>query len=289
MHWGDQVKSKAERFGPLVLGIDPDIDHAPAALSHNPDHFLERYTVALLDSAEGRVGFVKFQSAYFEAFGSMGIASLARCVAIARERGFAVILDAKRGDIGSTSAAYARAYLTPGMSDLEVDCLTINPFLGPETLEPFVNCSRNYGKGLFVLVKTSNPGSGWLQDQNIGDLSVSARVAGIVAEWAGQTLGDNGISAIGAVVGATYPLQGQQLRAAMPQSIFLAPGLGAQGGDPVATAALATRTGPVLISASRGIAAVEDRKMSLECYAALVAGRLDMFRSALGLIAKPGS
>lgn len=287
MHWGDQVKSTAERLGPLVLGIDPDIGHAPEALSDNPDHFLERYTVALLDSAKDRVGFVKFQSAYFEAFGSMGIGSLARCIAIARERGFAVILDAKRGDIGPTAAAYARAYLTPGTSDLEVDCLTINPFLGPETIEPFVNCSRDYGKGLFVLVKTSNPGSGWLQDQNIGGWSVSARVAGIVAEWAGQTLGDNGISAVGAVVGATYPLQGQQLRAAMPQSIFLAPGLGAQGGDPVATAALATRTGPVLISASRGIAAVEDRKMSLNCYVALLADRLDKFGSALGSIASP--
>lgn len=289
MHWGDTVKSKTELFGPLVLGIDPDVGHAPKTLSAEPNHFLERYTIALLDGAEGKVGFVKFQSAYFEAFGSIGVAGLARCIAIARERGFAVIMDAKRSDIGSTAGAYARGYLMPGGSDLEVDCLTINPFLGPETLEPFVNFARDHGKGLFILVKTSNPGSGWLQDQNIEGLSVSERLAELVAAWADETLGDNGIGAVGAVVGATYPLQGQQLRAAMPRSIFLAPGLGAQGGDPVAISALATSTGPVLISASRGIAAVDDREMSLDRYIALVRQRLDGFRNALGLIAAPAS
>lgn len=281
MHWGDTVKSTIETVGSLILGIDPAPDHAPRCLLEQSDHFLERYTATLLDNAGGKVGFVKFQSAYFEAFGSAGVTSLARCIAIARERGFAVILDAKRGDIGSTAEAYARAYLVPGGSDLEVDCLTVNPFLGPETLEPFVNCARDYGKGLFVLVKTSNPGSGWLQDQSIDGVSVSARVAEIVAGWASETLGNHGIGAVGAVVGATYPSQGQRLRAIMPRSAFLAPGLGAQGGDPCAISALATPTGPVLISASRGVAAIEDRDMSLDDYSALIRTRLDQFRFAL--------
>lgn len=285
MHWGDTVKSTIETVGSLILGIDPAPDHAPRALLEQSDHFLERYTTTLLDSAEGKVGFVKFQSAYFEAFGGAGVASLARCIAIARERGFAVILDAKRGDIGSTAEAYARAYLVPGRSDLEVDCLTVNPFLGPETLEPFVNCAREYGKGLFVLVKTSNPGSGWLQDQGIDGASVSARVAEVVAGWANETLGSYGIGAVGAVVGATYPSQGQQLRAIMPRSVFLAPGLGTQGGDPRAISALATPTGPVLISASRGVAAIEDRDMSLDDYGALIRTRLDQFRFALNPMA----
>ena len=220
MHWGDTVKSGIEAIGSLVLGIDPAPGHAPHSLANEPDRFLERYTTTLLDGAEGKLGFVKFQSAHFEAFGSGGIASLARCIAIARERKFAVILDAKRGDIGSTAEAYARAYLVPGGSDLEVDCLTINPFLGPETLEPFVDCARDYGKGLFVLVKTSNPGSGWLQDQAIDGVSVSGHVARIVAAWADETLGDHGVGAVGAVVGATYPSQAEQLRAAMPRSRY---------------------------------------------------------------------
>lgn len=289
MHWGDTVKFKIEMVGPLVLGIDPAPSHAPHILADQPDRFLERYTETLLDGAEGKLGFVKFQSAHFEAFGSGGIASLARCIAIARERKFAVILDAKRGDIGSTAEAYARAYLVPGGSDLEVDCLTINPFLGPETLEPFVDCARDHGKGLFVLVKTSNPGSGWLQDQSIEGVSVSEHVAEIVAAWADETLGDHGIGAVGAVVGATYPSQARQLRTAMPRSIFLAPGLGAQGGDSRATSALATPTGPVLVSASRGVAAIEDRYIALDEYSALIRDRLDGFRHALSPVATTAS
>lgn len=211
--------------------------------------------------------------------GSAGVASLARSIASARELGFAIILDAKRGDIGSTAEAYARAYLEPGASDLEVDCLTINPFLGPETLEPFVQRARDFGKGLFVLVKTSNPGSGWLQDQQIGDESVSARIADLVAGWAEETRGASGVGAVGAVVGATYPAQGQALRRLLPRSVLLAPGLGEQGGDPAAITALATPSAPVLISASRGIAAVEDRGIPLEDYKALVRERIAAFQA----------
>lgn len=282
MHWGDSVKTKVEIVGPLVLGIDPSPDHAPIALMSDPSRFLERYASKLLDGAEGKVAFIKFQSAYFEAWGSAGIASLAKCIASARERGFAVILDAKRGDIGSTADAYARAYLDPRGSDLEVDCLTVNPFLGPETLEPFVARARHHGKGLFVLVKTSNTDSGWLQDQCIEGLSVSERLARVAAMWADQTVGDHGVAAVGAVVGATYPEQGQRLRKLMPQSVFLAPGLGTQGGNPAAISAVATPTGPVLVSASRGVAAVEDRSISLPTYVELIRDRLDRFREALG-------
>lgn len=279
MHWGDTVRSKVETHGPLILGIDPAPGHAPEALSTDATSFLLRYTSALLDGAQDKVGFVKFQSAYFEAFGSVGIGALAKCIALARERGFAVILDAKRGDIGSTAAAYARAYLTPGVSDLEVDCMTVNPFLGPETLAAFVDCARSHGKGIFVLVKTSNEGSGWLQDQTVDGSQVSERIARLVAGWADETLGASGVSAVGAVVGATYPAEARHLRTIMPRSVFLAPGLGAQGGDPAqAMAAMATQTGPVLISASRGIAAVDDRSMSVEGYVQLVSARIHDFK-----------
>lgn len=278
MHWGDEVQWRVDRFGPLVLGIDPDVDHAPEAL--HGSYFLRNYVEIVLDGAYDRVGFVKFQSAYFEAHGSSGVAALAHGVASARERGLAVIMDAKRGDIGSTAEAYARAYLTPGASDLESDCMTVNPFLGRDTLEPFVARARHHGKGLFVLVKNSNPQSGWLQDQQLSDgFTVSERVAAFVAELAEETAGVTGIGAVGAVVGATYADQGARMRAIMPRSPFLAPGLGAQGGNPKAMARLMTPTGPVLISASRGVAAVEDRGISLSDYRTLVAHRIDDFKA----------
>jgi orotidine-5'-phosphate decarboxylase len=280
MHWGDLVSAKVAAHGQIVLGIDPVPEHAPLALSAGPSPFLRRYTEVLMDAGRGLVGFVKFQSAFFEAFGSEGVAELARAIAVAKELGYAVILDAKRGDIGSTAEAYAQAYLSPadaGGSDLEVDCLTVNPFLGPETIEPFVARARDFGKGLFVLVKTSNPGSGWLQDQHLNEGSVSERVADMVARLAEATIGASGIGAVGAVVGATYPEQASRLRKLMPRSPLLAPGLGSQGGDAQALASLTTKTGPVLLSASRGIAGVEDQNMPIEAYKALVRERITAF------------
>ena len=277
MHWGDLVSEKVTAHGQLVLGIDPAPEHAPLALSTSISPFLRRYTEVLMGAARGLVGFVKFQSAFFEAFGSDGVSELARAIAVAKEFGYAVILDAKRGDIGSTAEAYAQAYLSPahaGGSNLEVDCLTVNPFLGPETIEPFVARARDFGKGLFVLVKTSNPDSGWLQDQRLNGGSVSELLAGLVAHWAEATMGISGVGAVGAVVGATYPDQATRLRRLMPRSIFLAPGLGPQGGNVAALSALATKTGPVLVSASRGIAGVDDRDMPVETYKALISERI---------------
>src|SRR5215471_2111816 len=275
MHWGDLVSVRAVTHGQLVLGIDPAPEHAPLALSAGS--FLRRYTQVLMEAAHGLVGFVKLQSAFFEAFGSEGVLELARAIAAARELDYAVILDAKRGDIGPTAEAYAQAYLTPahaGGSDLEVDCLTVNPFLGPKTLEPFVARARDFGKGLFVLVKTSNPDSGWLQDQRLERGSVSELLAELVARWADATIGGSGVGAVGAVVGATYPEEAIRLRKLMPRSTLLAPGLGSQGGDASALSSLTTKTGPVLVSASRGIASLEDRAMPIETYQALVRDRI---------------
>ncbi len=212
MHWGDLVAAKVAAHGQLVLGIDPAPEHAPLALSAGPGSFLRRYAEVLMVAAHGLVGFVKFQSAFFEAFGSNGVSELARAIALAKELGYAVILDAKRGDIGSTAEAYARAYLSPahaGGTDLEVDCLTVNPFLGPETIEPFVARARDFGKGLFVLVKTSNPDSGWLQDQCLDGGSVSELVAELVARWAEATMGSSGVGAVGAVVRGNLPRPSQ--------------------------------------------------------------------------------
>jgi orotidine-5'-phosphate decarboxylase len=284
MHWGDRVSLKTAAHGQLVLGIDPVPDHAPLALSAGTGPFLRRYTEVLMGAAHGLVGFVKFQSAFFEAFGSEGVSELARAIAVAKEHDYAVILDAKRGDIGSTAEAYARAYLSPahaGGTDLEVDCVTVNPFLGPETMEPFVARARDFGKGLFVLVKTSNPDSGWLQDQRLNGVSVSELLAELVAGWAEATIGISGIGAVGAVVAATYPEEARRLRKLMPRSTFLAPGLGSQGGDASALSLLTTKTGPVLVSASRGIARVEDRNMPIETYNTLVRDRIAAYAAAV--------
>jgi len=281
MHWGDEVASRVAARGPLVIGIDPDPRNAPPALGETDEHFGVAQTRALLDADAGRTGFVKFQSAFFEAFGSEGVAALARSIALARERGYAVILDVKRSDNATTCEAYARAYLTPayhGGSDLEADCITLNAFLGPETLEPFVARARDHGKGIFVLVKTSNPGSAWLQDRVLGkdgdrEISVSEHVAGQVAAWAEETVGARGVACVGAVIGATFAEVALPLRARMPRSVFLAPGLGPQGGDAAGTLALATPTGPVLVPVSRGLSAVP-RDIPLADYREILSQRL---------------
>jgi orotidine-5'-phosphate decarboxylase len=288
-HWGDLVAEKVARHGALVVGIDPVREHVPVAFETGGAHsaaWLERYVAFLLDIIAGHAGIVKFQSAFFEAWGSGGIRTLAEGIAKARAQGIAVILDAKRGDIDSTAAAYAAAYLTPasagGVSDLESDCLTVNPFLGPDTLEPLMRCVCEYGKGLFVLAKTSNRGSGWLQDKMVEGTRVSDRVAGLVANLSRDTRGRSGLSAVGAVIGATYPEDGKRLRALMPDSILLVPGVGAQGA-PIDNlrALLRADGGGVLVPVSRGITMVADRALSMADYGALVRSRIAEFRALL--------
>jgi len=284
-HWGDFVAEKTRTHGPFVMGIDPVLDDIPACFktkAASPIEALKDYTAFLLETASDHIGFIKPQSAFFEAFGSDGVHVLATLIQSARQKGLGVILDAKRGDIGSTAAAYASAYLTPNASDLEVDCLTINPFLGPETLEPFVDCARTHGKGLFVLVKTSNPGAGWLQDKKIDGTAVSDRIAACVAQWAKETLGKSGLSSIGAVVGATMAEDGQRLRQIMPDSLFLAPGLGAQGGKAEDIAILRRPDGSgVLVPVSRGVTKVGDLGLTRDAYTRLLHERIDGFKAAL--------
>jgi orotidine-5'-phosphate decarboxylase len=204
----------------------------------------------------------------------------------AKAAGLGVILDAKRGDIGATAAAYARAYLTPaeegGSGDFEADCLTVNPLMGPDTLEPFAESARRYGKGLFVLCRTSNPGAGWLQDRMAGNRLVSDRVADLIGGL-GRDDGDpEGLNPIGAVIGATVPHEGRRLRTLLPRSIILAPGLGAQGGDPSSIHALrGTRRGDLLVPVSRGLTRIDDRAISPDDYRELISRRITEFKEHL--------
>jgi orotidine-5'-phosphate decarboxylase len=285
--WVEIVKENFARHGELVAGIDPSLPDVPAFFGQGDDGaWIARFVDFLLDTIEGQVGFVKFQSAYFEACGLTGLAALSRGMQRCREAGIGVILDAKRGDIGATASAYARAYLTPaqygGSGDFEADCLTINPLMGPDTLEPFVGCARQYGKGLFVLCRTSNPGAGWLQDKVAGNRLISDRVADLIAELGRQVDDTEGLTPIGAVVGATVPHEARRLRMLLPRSIILAPGLGAQGGDAASIHSLrGDRPGDLLVPVSRGLTRVDDRSLSPQAYRDLIQGRIASFKADL--------
>jgi orotidine-5'-phosphate decarboxylase len=289
--WGDIVTEGVRRRGSLVVGIDPvyaDIPECFKSSKRDPVQCLRDYSVFLIDTIAVQAGFIKPQSAFFEAFGSPGVDVLARVMAYARQKGLRIILDAKRGDISSTAAAYAHAYLSPESgSDLEVDCMTVNPFLGTDTVEPFLECVKKYGKGLFVLVKTSNAGGGWIQDLAVDGKTVSERIAAQIDLWSQDCTGSSGLSSIGAVVGATFPEQGIRLRDLMPRSVFLLPGIGAQGGDVQALNSL--RRGQeetVLVPISRGITKVENISVPLNEYRKTITERIKSFQTTLKMDAE---
>jgi orotidine-5'-phosphate decarboxylase len=228
----------------LVVGLDPD------ARIDDLDAFCRRIVDAVAPYAVA----VKPQSAFFEARGSDGIRSFRSACGYARDAGLLVIADAKRGDIGSTAQAYADAFYPLA------DALTVNPYLGRDSLEPFFAACARYGSGLFVLAKTSNPGSADVQDAELADgRRVWELVAERIGEWGASFVGERGLSSIGAVVGATHPREIAEARALLPHTPFLLPGIGVQGGTPDAVGA-AFSIGPAggLVSASRSVIYADD-------------------------------
>jgi len=256
--------------GPVCVGIDPIVELFPPAVigetspGDDPQAALDAifsFTTAVLQIVAPLVPCVKFQSAYFEKYLWDGVEAYYSLIAEASELGLLVIGDVKRGDIGSTAEAYAQAHL--GENDMALqddavtpDAITVNPFCGIDTLEPFIKTAADSNKGLFVLVRTSNPGSGELQDAALADgrtwsEMLADRLA--AAASAPALVGSSGFSSIGAVVGATQPHTMATLRRRLPQSIFLLPGYGAQGATAEMTRA-AFRDGlGALVSASRSI------------------------------------
>lgn len=231
----EAVRSKRSQ---VVVGLDPDYDRLPPQVrdAHSIDAYegedcmkaacYREFLSGILDAVAGEAVAVKIQLAYFEALGSVGYGLYEELVVSARERGLLVIADAKRGDIGSTAEAYARAHLDRA----DADAMTVNPYLGTDSMEPFLLRTEEAGKGVFVLVKTSNPSSADVQDLELvsGGL-LYQRIAGLVSEWGGRSRSGSGYSSVGAVVGGTHPKEGAELRTLMPGVPFLVPGYGAQG------------------------------------------------------------
>jgi orotidine-5'-phosphate decarboxylase len=189
---------------------------------------VKEFCVGIIDATKDIACSVKPQLAYFEILGWQGMKVFWEVCAYAKEQGLMVIADGKRNDIGSTCDAYAEAYL---YEDSPIDALTVSPYLGSDGIKPFIVRAIKNNKGIYVLVKTSNPSSGEIQDLPIGDEVVHEHLAQLVESWATQALGpETNLSCIGAVVGATYPEEMKYLRTLMPHVPFLIPGYGAQGG-----------------------------------------------------------
>jgi orotidine-5'-phosphate decarboxylase len=262
------LDSIARKGSPICVGIDPMLESFPEEIRPVDPQDLETSVDALyafcseaLQAVADVTPVVKFQSAYFEKFLWQGVQAYYELIHEAKEMGLLVIGDVKRGDIGSTSAAYAAAHLADfsfeDMADAAgPDAMTVNPFLGADTLEPFLQVCRDEGKGIFALVRTSNPGSKDLQDVLTQDgRSVSELLADTFAPIAASAgmVGDSGYSNFGAVVGATQTHTMVSLRSRLPKSVFLLPGYGTQGATAEMTRAAFDKGRGAIVSASRSV------------------------------------
>ncbi|MDX6370075.1 MAG: orotidine-5-phosphate decarboxylase [Gaiellaceae bacterium] len=256
----DAVEHKRSQ---LVVGLDPRPDLLPVELKGDAHQgraqaadACARFCRGLVDAVAPYVVAVKPQIAFFEALGADGVRAFEDVCVYSRSAGLQVIADAKRGDIGSTARAYATAYLEPtnGKGPL-ADALTVNPYLGRDSLDPFLAACRRDGAGIFCVVKTSNAGGADVQDLALSDgRPVWHQVAELVAEWGADLVGEHGLSSVGAVIGATHPRAVGEARKLLPRSILLLPGVGAQGATP-ADVARAFTSGPAsaLVNVARDV------------------------------------
>lgn len=273
-HFADRLIARVRARGShAVVGLDPALPQLPSylrdeaarrhgATARGAAWALVEFNRLLIEAVAPHVALVKPQSAFYEIYGEHGVAAFWETVRMARQAGLLVIADVKRGDIGSTAEAYAQAFFGSANPlamweepENWVDCVTVNPYIGSDGIMPFVTRARARGGGMFVLVKTSNPSSGEIQDQPLfsGEL-VSTQVARMVDQIGITEVGESGYSLVGAVVGATYPEDMERLRAEMERAIILVPGYGAQGGRAadVVSAFNADGFGAV-VSASRSV------------------------------------
>ncbi len=248
-HFADRLNAAVKAKGSAIsVGLDPRLEQIPDfikvkhfskyanALTAAAEAILE-FNKGIIDAVADLVPVLKPQIAFYEQYGYEGVRAFEETLWYARDKGLLTIADIKRGDIGSTAEAYAKAFLGKvALLDKEVfsfdaDAVTIAPYLGIDGIKPFMEQARQHGKGVFVLVKTSNVSSSDLQDLQMHDKSTVYEImAQYLDSWGADEIGDSGYSFMGAVVGATFPAQAAKLRKLMPQNIFLVPGYGAQGG-----------------------------------------------------------
>lgn len=257
---------------PIVVGLDPMLDYIPEQVTKKAfeeygetlagaGEAIWQFNKAIVDATCDLIPAVKPQIAMYEQFGLEGLAAYKKTVDYCKEKGLVVIGDIKRGDIGSTSAAYAVGHLgkvkvgSHVYSGFDEDFATVNPYLGSDGVKPFIKVCQEEKKGIFVLVKTSNPSSGEFQDQQVNGKPLYEMVGEKVAEWGADCMGDE-YSYVGAVVGATYPEMGKILRDIMPKAYILVPGYGAQGGKGADLVHFFNRDGlGAIVNSSRGIIA----------------------------------
>lgn len=267
------VKKITEKNAPVVVGLDPMLSYIPEQVTkralEEKGETLEgaaeaiwEFNKAIVDATCDLIPAVKPQIAMYEQFGVPGVMAFAKTVEYCKSKGLVVIGDIKRGDIGSTSAAYAAGHIGQAkvgnsmLRGFEEDFVTVNPYLGTDGVKPFVDVCREENKGIFVLVKTSNPSSGEFQDRLIDGRPLYELVADKVSEWGAECIGSCGYSAVGAVVGATYPEMGKILRKQMPKTYILVPGYGAQGGKAADLVHYFNEDGlGAIVNSSRGIIA----------------------------------
>jgi orotidine-5'-phosphate decarboxylase len=257
-HFADRLAAGVERKGaPLCVGLDPMLERLPTELvGADPAASYELFCRGIVDAVAESAVAVKLQSAFFEALGSRGVAVFERVAEHARAAGLLVVADVKRGDIPSTAEAYAAAYLEPrGGEPPLADIITVSAYMGRDSLEPFLRACREHGNGIFCLLKTSNPGSGDVQDLPLADgRPLWHHVAELVDGWGAGLVGESGLSAVGAVVGATHPGVVETARRLLPRAVLLLLGVGVQGAQPADVApAFAEHPAGGLVSISRPI------------------------------------
>ena len=265
------IEKIAQMQNPSVVGLDSLLDYIPQHIKDEKfatygDIFdaaaqsILEYNKAIIDQICDIVPAVKPQAAYYEMYSWQGMWALCETVKYAQEKGMIVIMDGKRNDIGSTMQAYAKAHLGTStvngkeLSAFGSDMLTVNGYLGSDGVNPLLPICDEQDKGIFVLVKTSNPSSGELQDQKIDDKSIYETMGAMCEQWGSQTENNYGYSRVGAVVGATYPEQLAEMRQKMPHTFFLVPGYGAQGGGANDVAGAFDKNGlGAIVNSSRAI------------------------------------
>lgn len=281
---GELIKGIKKTEAPIVVGLDPNLNFVPEFIKKNAyaqaGETLEgaalafkEYNKGLIDAIEGLVPAVKPQIAMYEQLGLPGLEVFKWTVDYAHEKGLVVIGDIKRGDIGSTSEMYAVGHIgktqigANSIAAFNEDIVTVNPYLGSDGVMPFVKVCKAENKGIFVLVKTSNPSSGEFQDRTIDGKALYELVAEKVTEWGSEVIdSETGYSEVGAVVGATYPEQGKILRKLMPKNFILVPGYGAQGGKGADLVHFFNEDGlGAIVNSSRGIIAAYKQEKYASC------------------------